>query len=435
MRSAGEQGARTGDGLAVEALRAEIDRLRARLAEAERDTAAHASALLDVGRELSLALEPADLLARLASRAASLTHAGVALVALWDPRERRHCVEGVYGVDEDRAEAVRDAGRDDGFYETGGDGPRLRRAWVARLGCDSELSVAMEWGGSVIGVLTVLWPAGREPSAGDAALAEGLAHQAAVALQNARLVADLRKASRLKSEFVATMSHELRTPLNVIMGYTDLLLEEAFGAIAPEQQNVIVRIQRSSRELFDLISATLDLNRLEAGRLEVALERVSPADLLADLEADTAARLDARAIEVRWELAADVPDLQTDRAKLRTVLKNLVGNAIKFTERGSVTITAEPAGETVLFTVADTGIGIRAEDLPVIFDMFRQIENANTRRHGGVGLGLHIVKRLVEQLGGEVHVESELGRGSRFRVHIPVRPARRPSGARQNAAL
>jgi len=162
---------------------------------------------------------------------------------------------------------------------------------------------------------------------------------------------------------------------------------------------------------------------------------VSPADLLADLEADTAARLDARAIEVRWELAADVPDLQTDRAKLRTVLKNLVGNAIKFTERGSVTITAEPAGETVLFTVADTGIGIRAEDLPVIFDMFRQIENANTRRHGGVGLGLHIVKRLVEQLGGEVHVESELGRGSRFRVHIPVRPARRPSGARQNAAL
>src|SRR5438093_1230582 len=324
---------------------------------------------------------------------------------------------------------------EDGAPEDGVGRPRLAAPWISRVGCESELSVPMEWGGSVLGILTVLWTAGRAPLAREAALADGLAHQAAVALQNARLVADLRTASRLKSEFVATMSHELRTPLNVIMGYTDLLLEEAFGSLAAEQRNVILRVQRSSRELFDLISATLDLNRLEAGRLEVALERVSPADLLADLEADTAARLDARAIEVRWELAADVPDLQTDRAKLRTVLKNLVGNAIKFTERGSVTITAEPAGETVLFTVADTGIGIRAEDLPVIFDMFRQIENAITRRHGGVGLGLHIVKRLVEQLGGEVHVESELGRGSRFRVHIPVRPARRPSGARQNAAL
>jgi len=434
VRSAGEQGARTGDGLAVEALRAEIDRLRARLAEAERDTAAHASALLDVGRELSLALEPADLLARLASRAASLTRAGVAFVVLWDPHERRHRVEGVYGLDDDRAEAVRHAGRDGGLYEIGGDGPRLGRAWVPRLGCDSELSVAMEWGGSVIGVLTVLWTPDRKPSAREAALAEGLAHQAAVALQNARLVADLRKASRLKSEFVATMSHELRTPLNVIMGYADLLLEEAFGALAPEQQNVIARVQRSSRELFDLISATLDLNRLEAGRLDVSVARVSLTDLLADLEADTAARLDARAVEVRWELAADLPELETDRAKLRTVLKNLVGNAIKFTERGHVTISAEPADGAVVFTVADTGIGIRHEDLPVIFEMFRQVETANTRRHGGVGLGLYIVKRLVEQLGGEVEVESEWGAGSRFRVRIPVR-LRRASGARQGSAL
>ena len=435
MPAAGDEGARTGDASVVEALRAELDRLRARLADVERDAAAQAGALLEVGRELGLALEPAEVLGRLAARAGSLTGADVALAVVIDGRERRHRVEGVYGLDGACAEAVRRAAHDATLYDDGVGRPRLAAPWISRLGCESELSVPMEWGGSVLGILTVLWTPGRAPLARDAALADGLAHQAAVALQNARLVGDLRAASRLKSEFVATMSHELRTPLNVIMGYTDLLLEEAFGSVAAEQRNVILRVQRSSRELFDLISATLDLNRLEAGRLEVALERVSLADLLADLEADTAARLDARAIEVRWELAADVPDLQTDRAKLRTVLKNLVGNAIKFTERGSVTITAEPAGETVLFTVADTGIGIRAEDLPVIFDMFRQIEDANTRRHGGVGLGLHIVKRLVEQLGGEVHVESELGRGSRFRVHIPVRPARRPSGARQNAAL
>jgi len=435
VRAAGDESARTDDGRVVEALRSEIDRLRARLAQTERDAAARASALLDIGRELSVALEPAELLGLLAARAGSLTGADVALVVLWDARERRHRVEGVYGLDPDRTEAARHAGHDEGLYQTTGEARRLSPAWVARLGCASELSVAMEWGGTVVGVLTVLWAAGRRSSPQDAALAEGLAHQAAVALENARLVADLRAASRLKSEFVATMSHELRTPLNVIMGYTDLLLEEAFGTLVAEQQNVIVRIQHSSRELFDLISATLDLNRLEAGRLEVVADRVSLPELLADLEADTAARLDARALEVRWEVAADLPELETDRTKLRTVLKNLVGNAIKFTERGQVTIVAEPAEGAVVLTVADTGIGIREQDLPVIFEMFRQVEDANTRRYGGVGLGLYIVKRLVEELGGEVAVESEWGVGTRFRVRVPLGLPRRGAGARQGGGL
>jgi len=433
--SAGDESARTDDGCVVEALRGEVDRLRARLTQVERDAAAHAGALVDAGRELSLALEPADLLARLAARAATLTRADVALVVLWDAGERRHRVEGVYGLDADTVDVVRHAGHDDGLYQTKGDGRGLSHAWVARLGCDSELSVPMEWGGSVVGVLTLLWTARREPSARDGTLAEALAHQAAVALENARLVGDLRAASRLKSEFVATMSHELRTPLNVIMGYTDLLLEEAFGTLAAEQQNVLVSIQRSSRELFDLISATLDLNRLDAGRLDVSVERVSLPDLLADLEADTATRLDARALELRWEVAADPPELETDRTKLRTILKNLVGNAIKFTERGYVSVAAELADGAVVFTVADTGIGIRREDLPVIFDMFRQVESANTRRHGGVGLGLYIVKRLVEELGGEVQVESEWGVGTRFRVHVPLRAPRRAAGAERSGAL
>jgi signal transduction histidine kinase len=251
-------------------------------------------------------------------------------------------------------------------------------------------------------------------------LARGLAHQAAIALQNVRLVDEIREAMRLKSEFVATMSHELRTPLNVVLGYVNLFLEDAFGELTDEQRGILRRMHRSASELFDLVTATLDLNRLEAGKSRVLVEPVAVPDLFAQLEAETVPPARST-VEVRWELASELPAVQTDRAKLRIVLKNLIGNAMKFTERGSVTIAAEPGEDGVIFTVSDTGTGIRSEDLPVIFEMFRQVESANTRKHGGVGLGLYIVKRLLAELRGEIDVESELGGGSRFRVRLPVR--------------
>jgi signal transduction histidine kinase len=247
-------------------------------------------------------------------------------------------------------------------------------------------------------------------------------NQAAIALQNVRLLDDVREASRLKSEFVATMSHELRTPLNVILGYITLFLEEAFGELVGEQRSILCRMQRSATELFDLVTATLDLNRLEAGKSRVVVEPVALSDLFAQLEAETVSP-ERTAVELRWVLASDLPALETDKAKLRIVLKNLIGNAMKFTERGNVTVAAEPAGDGVVFTVTDTGTGIRREDLPVIFEMFRQAESASTRRHGGVGLGLYIVKRLLTELRGEIDVESEVGAGSRFRVKLPARLA------------
>jgi signal transduction histidine kinase len=290
-------------------------------------------------------------------------------------------------------------------------------------GTVSEVSVPVERAGEKAAVLTLFWNGEPGRATGRVALARGLAHQAAIALQNVRLVEDIRETSRLKSEFVATMSHELRTPLNVVMGYVTLLLDGAFGPLADEQRGVLGRMQRSAAELFDLVTATLDLNRLEAGKSRVTVEPVVVPDLFAQLEAETAPPPERSEVEIRWELASDLPAVETDRAKLRIVLKNLIGNAIKFTERGNVVVAAEPAEDAVVFTVADTGIGIRQEDLPVIFEMFRQVEAANTRRHGGVGLGLYIVKRLLGELRAEIDVESEVGVGSRFRVRVPLRMA------------
>jgi signal transduction histidine kinase len=402
-----------------------LDNLR--LLEEEREAASLATTLLEVAREFNLALDRASLLSRLGSRAVDLTGAAASVISIWQPRERVYRIESVHGSSDSRSLLNVDFASP--VYRGGTDRLRLEPAWLARFGTAlgvsgeavTELSVALERGGETAGVLTLIWGAGQEPGPRQIALARGLTNQAAIALQNVRLLEEIREASRVKSEFVATMSHELRTPLNVILGYLTLFLEGSFGGLDDEQRGILRRMERSARELFDLVTATLDLNRLEAGRSRVTVESVDVSDLFTQLELETVPGLEREKVEVRWQLASNLPALETDRAKLRIVLRNLVGNAIKFTERGSVTITAEPGEGAVVFTVADTGPGIRREDLPVIFEMFRQVESVNTRKHGGVGLGLYIVKRLLAELRGEIDVESDVGSGSRFRVRIPVR--------------
>jgi signal transduction histidine kinase len=257
---------------------------------------------------------------------------------------------------------------------------------------------------------------------------EAIAAVCASTIERGRLVErlqshrdDVRELHRLKSDFIATMSHELRTPLNVVMGYSDLLADEAFGALSGEQRGVLDRIQVSARELFELVTATLDLNRLEAGETPVQRGGVDVTVLMAELAADTEARPRGEDVVVEWQVSTALPPLETDRDKLWTVLRNIVGNAIKFTERGRVTVTVDSQADAMVFAVADTGIGIGDEHLPIIFDMFRQVEAADTRRFGGVGLGLYVVRRLLEELGGDVQVESRLGHGSRFVVRLPRR--------------
>jgi signal transduction histidine kinase len=251
-------------------------------------------------------------------------------------------------------------------------------------------------------------------------IAQGIAQLASMALANARLVEELGRANRLRSEFVSTMSHELRTPLNVICGYNELLLDGAFGKVTPEQAEPLRRVGKSAQELLDLINATLDMSRLESGRLPVHLQDVWVADLMREIEGEIQCIPAKPGLRFAWHVPAQLPYLTTDRLKLKMILKNLIANAVKFTEKGSVLVAVERDDGHLEFSVADTGIGIAPEVQPVIFEAFRQADSSLTRRYGGVGLGLYIVRRLLDMLGGSVSVESEVGRGSTFRVRLPV---------------
>jgi len=250
--------------------------------------------------------------------------------------------------------------------------------------------------------------------------------QAETALRQAKEAAEA--ADRAKSEFLATVSHELRTPLYIILSYTDYLAEGEFGPLQPEQRKPMLAIKRSAAELYDLIIGMLDLGQLQReGQLPVDICAVPLPILFAALQEETHERYAQSGLEFVWRLEPELPPLWTDLGKLKTVLNNLLGNAVKFTSAGQITIAASNKHGGVEISVSDTGPGIPPEALSMIFEPFRQGDSSLTRSYGGVGLGLYIVQSFLTLLGGKITVESEVGRGSTFRVWLPL--SREPPSA------
>ncbi|UPT75553.1 MAG: response regulator [Elusimicrobiota bacterium] len=230
-------------------------------------------------------------------------------------------------------------------------------------------------------------------------------------------VGELEQLNRLKSEFLANMSHELRTPLNAIVGYSSLILDEIYGEVPRAQADALNRVLANSKNLLDLINNILDYSKLNAGMMPTHIEEFDLRAVVREV-ADTMQCL-AEQKGLRLEVAAsESVSVRSDKTKLKQILINLAGNAIKFTASGAVTLRVERAGEGVALVVEDTGVGIAAADVPMIFEQFRQLDGAATRKAGGTGLGLSITKKLVELLGGSISVDSEPGRGTAFRVAL-----------------
>lgn len=234
----------------------------------------------------------------------------------------------------------------------------------------------------------------------------------------------LAEAERAKSEFTRNTTHELRTPLTGIMGYSELLLDGGFGPITRGQKEALEHLLESSRGLLGLVDQLLEFSKIEKGETGLVTNRKELEPVLTQLRHELASLEGERPYKVQYEIDPALPRIETDWGKLKNVLKNILANAIKFTDKGEVKLRVRKSSDReVSFIVLDTGIGIPKEQIPVIFEKFRQLDGSQARRYGGTGLGLAITQNLVDLIGGRIEVESEVGQGSTFTVTIPVRPA------------
>jgi len=247
------------------------------------------------------------------------------------------------------------------------------------------------------------------------------AEQRRAAAELGRLNQELVRTSKAKSEFLANMSHELRTPMNAILGFTEMLIDGLYGDVPKSLQEPLTDIQVNGRHLLRLINDVLDLSKIEAGHMRLALTEYSAREIVDMVYISLRSLAAEKGLQFETSVPADLPIAYGDSGRLTQCLMNLAGNAIKFTREGRVVIGVESAGGGLLFKVSDTGIGIPREELQNVFAEFRQVDAAVTREFGGTGLGLSITKRFVEMHGGRIWVESDVGKGCTFYFTVPLR--------------
>lgn len=272
----------------------------------------------------------------------------------------------------------------------------------------------------VLGVLTVITLMPRRFQPDEVRFLRELAAGASIAIEQALLIDTLSNTLHSKVEFFNTLSHDLRIPLNVIIGNSALMEDGFFGPVTPEQNQRIRSIKRNAEDLLITLNQALSLSRLEVGEIPLHTEEFDLRDLVSELAGDVSALAQTKELEFQSMVEADC-SVRGDSHKIKEVLHNLLTNAVKYTDKGHVSLRAglETGGEEIRFEVSDTGRGIPEEELPYIFESFRQVGPPSAHGQGGVGLGLAIVKRLLDLLGGRIEVKSALNEGSTFRVFLP----------------
>ncbi|ANY82293.1 hypothetical protein BB934_28640 (plasmid) [Microvirga ossetica] len=399
-------------------------------------------ALGETGQAVSGTLDLTQVLDLVSSRAMALGQADACGLFRYDRTNRAFVLWRASGLDEDFSERIRhirilevETAMGRAIQQHGpvavSDIMKLPN-WPLRdaavgAGIRSVLVVPLVRAERVFGTLVLMRREQAEFPRRTVDLMQTFANQSVLAIQNARLFREIEDKSRQleiasqhKSQFLANMSHELRTPLNAVLGYTEMLLDGVYGDVTGEAHEILEYIQANGQHLLALINDVLDLSKIEAGQLALALDEYAVQGVIEAVASVAQPLAQTKGLDLKVGIAGDLPLGRGDERRLTQALLNLVGNAIKFTDAGSVTIAATAVGDLLELAVTDTGPGIAPTDQERIFDAFQQVDNSSTRQKGGTGLGLAISRRIVEMHGGTISVESVPGQGSTFRIRIPL---------------
>ena len=401
-------------------------------------------ALGEVSQAVNSTLDLETVLSTIVAKAVQLSGTEAGAIYVFDDLQREFHLRATYGMDQELIDALshRHIDLDEpNVAEVMAKGEPIQVADLKEIGGGSEINEITLRAGyrarlvapllrgeeEIVGMLVVRRKTPGAFPQNTVDLMKTFAAQSVLTIQNARLFHEiedkghqLEVASRHKSQFLANMSHELRTPLNAILGYTELMLDSIYGEAPEKMRDVLERVQTNGRHLLGLINDVLDLSKIEAGQLTLSLSDYSLTNLVQGVYVAVEPLAAKKNLALTTKIAPSLPAGRGDERRLSQVLLNLVGNAIKFTDKGEVAIEASVSNGSFRVAVRDSGPGIAAADQAKIFEEFQQVDNTSTREKGGTGLGLAISKRIVEMHGGHILVESQLGKGSTFTIKLPV---------------